>query len=337
MPYFSSRVPPEVQFSSSAVTPVPDSAPQRRFLSQRRIQMVLGLLWLLDAGLQFQPYMFTKGFVTQFLVMNAMYQPDVIGQFIIALSKILVVHPAIWNGIFATIQLVIGLGLLWRRTVRLALTVSFVWVLSVWAIGEGFGRLFTGTATLAGGAPGAVLLYGLIGLLVWPTSRINQGSTHSSVAGDGLLGERGGRISWSVLWFVGAIVQILPGPYPPVSVLLTTINMNLPEPGVLRHLDMVTNIFIERAGPPLVLVLVVVETLIGVYIWRGERWVRPVLWTGILLSLTFWAVGQNFGGIFAGNATDPNSGPLFVLLALTLYPRKPHATAQDQPTMKEPT
>ena len=280
--------------------------------------------------------MFTKGFVTQFLVMNAMYQPDVIGQFIIALSKLLVVHPAIWNGLFATVQLLIGLGLLWRRTVRLALAASFVWVLGVWAIGEGFGRLFTGTATLTGGAPGAVLLYGLIGLLVWPTTRINQGSMESSVASNGLLGERAGRILWTMLWSVGAIVEILPGPYPPVSVLLTTINMNLPEPGILRHLDMNMNIFIERAGLPLVLGIVAVEMFIGVYIWRGERWVRPVLWTGILVSLIFWVVGQNFGGIFAGNATDPNSGPLFVLLALTLYPRNPHTSASDQLPMTEP-
>lgn len=336
IPVYSAKIfhgpSPDVPTTTSAL----HHSERRHLLTQRRIQVALGLLWLLDAGLQFQPYMFTKGFVTQFLVMNAMYQPDAIGQFIIALSKVLVVHPAIWNGVFATIQLLIGLGLLWRRTVRLALTVSFVWVLGVWAIGEGFGRLFTGTATLAGGAPGAVLLYGLIGLLVWPTTQINQGPTESSVAGDGLLGERGGRIVWTVLWCIGAAVEILPSPYPPVSVLLTTINMNLPEPGVLRQLDMITNIFIERAGLPLVLVLVAVEVFVGVYIWRGQRWVRPVLWIGMLLSLTFWAVGQNFGGIFAGNATDLNSGPLFMLLALTLYPRKPHTTAPDQPTLKEP-
>ncbi len=336
LPVYSTKASPGRQpVVSTTSTPHPST--RKQFLTRRRIQVALGLLWLLDAGLQFQPYMFTKAFVTQILSMNAMYQPDVIGNFIIALARLLAPHAAMWNALFAAIQLAIGIGLLWPRTVRLALSISFVWVIGVWAIGEGFGRLFTGTATLAGGAPGAVLLYGVIGLLVWPKTSLGEKSMNVSVAGEGLVGERGGRIVWTVLWFGAAIVELLPSPYPPVSVLVTTINMNLPEPGVLRHLDVITTTFVERAGLPFILLLVAVEAFVGIYIWRGERWVRPVLWIGILLSVIYWVVGQNLGGIFAGNATDPNAGPLFVLLALTLYPRSPRIRAQHKPTMKEPT
>ena len=43
------------------------------------------------------------------------------------------------------------------------------------------------------GAPGAVLLYGLIGLIVWPNGRPG-----------GLLGVRGARIAWAALWLVMA-------------------------------------------------------------------------------------------------------------------------------------
>jgi len=39
-----------------------------------------------------------------------------------------------------------------------------------------------------------------------------------------------------------------------------------------------------------------------------------------VLSLSYWVLGQGFGGILTGTATDPNSGPLFVLLAAILYP-----------------
>jgi hypothetical protein len=35
--------------------------------------------------------------------------------------------------------------------------------------------------------------------------------------------------------------------------------------------------------------------------------------------LAYWVVGQGLGGIFQGGATDPNAGPLFVLLACALY------------------
>ena len=307
-------------------------------LTQRRLQVALGLLWLLDAGLQLQPYMFTKAFLAQSIgTMNAMYQPHAIGEFIIALTRFLAPHAAVWNALFVTIQFAIGAGLLWRRTVRPALAVSFVWVLGVWVIGEGLGRLLTGTATLAGGAPGAVLLYGLVGLLLWPRARQGQEPTGTSVSAEGVLGERGGRVIWAVLWFGGAIVEMFPGPYPPLSVLITTINMNLPEPDLLRHLDMVTVSFVEWAGIPLVLFLVAVETLIGIHVLRGGRRVRLVLWAGIVLSAVFWVVGQNFGGILAGNATDPNAGPLYVLLALTLYPRRPRIGADDQQVMEAQT
>jgi hypothetical protein len=31
-------------------------------------------------------------------------------------------------------------------------------------------------------------------------------------------------------------------------------------------------------------------------------------------------VGEGFGGIFTGTATDPNTGPLLVLLGFAVYP-----------------
>jgi hypothetical protein len=39
-------------------------------------------------------------------------------------------------------------------------------------------------------------------------------------------------------------------------------------------------------------------------------------------ALTIWVVGENFGAIFAGSATDPNSGPLLVLLAAAYWPAR---------------
>jgi hypothetical protein len=33
-----------------------------------------------------------------------------------------------------------------------------------------------------------------------------------------------------------------------------------------------------------------------------------------------WVAVQNFGGILAGGATDPNSGLLVIILALTYWP-----------------
>ena len=45
--------------------------------TQRVLQIILGFFWLLDAGLQFQPYMFSSNFTTTYLLNNAQNQPDV--------------------------------------------------------------------------------------------------------------------------------------------------------------------------------------------------------------------------------------------------------------------
>ena len=51
---------------------------------------------------------------------------------------------------------------------------------------------------------------------------------------------------------------------------------------------------------------------------------------GAALALDYWMFGEAFGQLFTGVATDPNTGPLLVLLALTLYPnRVPVRSAAD--------
>ena len=41
---------------------------------------------------------------------------------------------------------------------------------------------------------------------------------------------------------------------------------------------------------------------------------------GALLSLVMWVGGQAFGGILTGSGTDPNTGPMIVVLALAMTP-----------------
>jgi hypothetical protein len=49
--------------------------------------------------------------------------------------------------------------------------------------------------------------------------------------------------------------------------------------------------------------------------------IRPVLALGVLTALAIWVVGEDFGGIFTGAGTDPNTGPLLILLAAAYWPR----------------
>src|SRR5580692_4767179 len=136
--------------------------------NQRTLQIILGLFWLLDAGLQFQPYMFGSGFTATYLLNNAHNQPDIVRWIITNDGNFVGPHVAVWNTFFALIQVAIAAGLLFRRTVRPALAVSFFWAFGVWFFGEGLGQIFTGSASALTGAPGSVLLYGLLGLMAWP-------------------------------------------------------------------------------------------------------------------------------------------------------------------------
>jgi len=56
-----------------------------------------------------------------------------------------------------------------------------------------------------------------------------------------------------------------------------------------------------------------------------SRHTTVFLVAGAALAFDYWVFGEAFGQIFSGIATDPNSGPLLVLLALTLYPNRASA------------
>ena len=64
---------------------------------------------------------------------------------------------------------------------------------------------------------------------------------------------------------------------------------------------------------------------------RSSAGTRTVfLVAGAALALDYWVFGEAFGQPFTGIATDPNTGPLLVLLALALYPnRVPVRSAAD--------
>ena len=59
------------------------------------------------------------------------------------------------------------------------------------------------------------------------------------------------------------------------------------------------------------------------------RLVRPALLVACGLSLLFW-VAEGLGGIFTGQGTDPNTGPLLILLAACFWPRRPQESSEGR-------
>ena len=295
--------------------------------TQRVLQIILGLFWLLDAGLQFQPFMFGSGFTTTYLLNNAHNQPDVIRWIITNVGNFVGPHVAVWNTFFALIQVAIGLGLLFRRTVRPALVLSFFWAFGVWFFGEGLGLLFTGSASALTGAPGSVFLYGLIGLMVWPRSTPTEEATEkepnvgtaSSAAGQGLGGAMTPLLVWCGYWSLAAILFLLPNNRTPTSVSSAITGMSPGEPSAYSHFLSSFGNHFGSGGVWTTWLLAIGSLAIGFgsLVFRRPT---PFLAAGGLLATFFWVSGQGLGGIFTGSGTDPNSGPLIVLLALAMVP-----------------
>jgi hypothetical protein len=71
-------------------------------------------------------------------------------------------------------------------------------------------------------------------------------------------------------------------------------------------------------------------------VWTPLRW--PALAVGIVVSLAYWVLGQDLGGPFwSEGATDFNAGPLFVLLAISLFPVAQAAVSRERAAAETPT
>jgi hypothetical protein len=273
--------------------------------ARRAIQSVLGLIWLLDGALQFQGFMYSKAFVQMLTGMES-GQPYWLARTIDWGARLANTNLDVWNTLFALTQVAIGIGLLYRPTLKLALGGSFAWVLIVWWFGEAFGMLFANAADPLTGAPGGVLLYGLIGLLVWPNARPG-----------GLLGVRGAKIMWAALWSVMAWCWLL-GPNSSANATSSAIAAAPSGMGWLDHVLSNAARITERNGLLIALVLAGVSLAIGVAV-AADWEPRTFLWLAIYLNALYWLLGQGLGGIPTWGATDPNAGPLFILLACAMF------------------
>jgi hypothetical protein len=317
--------------TTPAPTPPPTPRDRRPLVrSQRTVQIALGLFWILDAALQFQPYMFSKNFVNTFILANAAGQPLVIRWVITNVGHFLAPHVDVWNALFAVIQLAIGVGLLFRRTVRPALALSFPYVLGVWVFGEGLGMIFTGSATALTGAPGSVLMYALLGLMAWPQAarsparaRIEEPvGVASSAAARGLGGPVTPLVVWSGFWVLAAVLFLLPDNRTQTSISSSIIGMAPGNAHWYAHSLTSVGNHLNSTGTETAWVLAVLSLVIGVGPLVARR-PGPFLAAGALLSFLFWITGQGLlGGILTGSGTDPNTGPLVILMALAMVPTR---------------
>jgi hypothetical protein len=283
--------------------------------ARRALQLGLAALWLLDGVLQYQPFMYTKAFA-QSLAGTAAGNPSVIARPITWDANLVAHHLVLLDTVFATIQLLLGLGIAFRPTVKIALAGSIAWSIGVWWFGEGLGGVLIGGASPLNGAPGAAVIYALLAVLLWPADRTTSAPFIAARA----VGAHAARALWLVFWLSQAYFALIPANRAPQAVNAMIASMQGGEPGWLAVIQRGGASLVANQGLAVSVALAVALVLIAVGVYLPRPFARATLVLAIVVALVIWVVAQALGGILASGATDPNSGPLLVLLALAYWP-----------------
>jgi hypothetical protein len=297
----------------------------------RRLQLGLAGIWLLDAVLQYQSFMFTKAFA-QMLGGTAAGNPAVIADPVNWSARLIGGHVMVINAIFATIQLLLGLGIAWRPTVRIALGASIIWALAVWWLGEGLGGILTGGASPLNGAPGAVIIYALLAVLLWPVARDRP----APFAAGRAVGVHAARALWLVLWGSLAFFALTPASRAPQAASGMISGMASGQPGWLAWIGNHAASALSHDGLAVSVILAIALVVVAVGVCLPPPAARATLVLAFAVAAAIW-LAEGLGGILTGSGTDPNSGPLLALLAIAYWPVKAAVTRPAPAPAQGPT
>ncbi len=260
---------------------------------RRALQLVLATVWLVDGLLQFQPFMFTRAFGSQMLAATAQGNPSAVAHSITWADLVIGHHSVVADAVFAVVQILIGFGIAWRPTIKPALALSIVWSCGVWWFGEGLGGLFSGTANPMNGAPGAVLLYAVLAVLLWPADRTTATTRFIAARAVGASVARG---VWIVLWGLLGFVALLGANRSPQGLHQIVSQMATGQPHWLAGLDHhVANLLAHR-GLGFSVGLAVILGIIAVGVFLPSRLARVTVVLALVLGAGIWVLGENFGG-----------------------------------------
>lgn len=275
---------------------------------QRLVTILLGLLWLIDGILQFQPEMFTKAFVTNILAPNLQGQPFFITNIIQFGIHLFSMNYLFTNLGSAVVQVLIGLALILpvsKRYQRIALYISIAWSLVVWILGEGLGNILTGMASFYTGVPGSVTLYLILAVFLLYPKRFSLTNLPKAAG---------------ILFLFGAFLNVLPMFWTKEGIqMLFQFSSADTIKAIAAPATYLSNVM---SSSPVISndILVLLLGFFGVQLLLKPK--KIIVWSMVIFLVFVWWLCQDLGGIQTfpgGTATDPNSAPLFILFLLPLF------------------
>lgn len=256
---------------------------------------LLAVAWLIDALLGLQPA--NLGRQLWFSIgENSMGEPPLIRRLVLTTGQFASRHGLAFGLSVAGIQLLIAFGIWGPRTRKYALSFSIVWALCIWGAGEAFGGLWSHFAMMPSGAPGPALLYAIAAGLV-----LSKG--------------RGAKVVWLAL-MSGALVTQLMASTGGIGFKLgaNETMTSLGEPSQLARLDRTLGAYASQHGLSVALGLGLLEFLMLATPFTKGRALAPCIVLSWVVCATFWGLGENFGTLATGTASDIGSAPLYGLL-----------------------
>jgi hypothetical protein len=295
------------------------SPPERRDL-QQTFRLFLATVWLTDAALQLQPFMFTNGGSGFSGMLHGMARgnPTWIAHTITWNASIVSHQPVLTNALFAGTQFLIAFGIAWPRTCRAALALSVAWSLAVWWFGEGLGGVFSGAATPLGGGPGAVLFYAVLAVVLWPA----PGGNAPFVAARAM-GASTARGIWTVVWLVLALLTVVGAGRSSLALHDLVAKVAPGQPGWLLRIDRWSEAVMLHDGTTVAVVFALFCVVVAVSVYLHPTLTQIVLVVAMVAFSGVWVAVQDFGGDLAGGATDLGSGLLVLLFILVYWPLPP--------------
>ena len=296
---------------------------------RRTLQLALSTIWLIDGILQLQSFFFTKSFGLQMIAGMSQGNPSVIARPISWWGSTIGHHAVLTDACFAMVQIGIAVAIAWWPTVKIGLAVSMAWAVAVWWLGEGLGGVLNGMANPVSGAPGAVIIYALLAVLLWPSDRPRQDAPFIAARAVGTPIAKG---LWLLLWgslSCFAVIGANRSAQGLHNLIATEANG---EPGWLAWIDHHAASVVGHRGLVVTLALAVLLLFVAIGTYLTPTLANATVALAALMGLTFWVVGENFGALFTNGATDVNSGPLLILLAAAYWrwtPRTDPARSPD--------